>query len=351
MSTVDGPDAQVEPPKELPIVAVPQRDGTSVTLDFTTPGPFGDFAFTARIPGADGTVLERVYGAYHTDEAAIFVEILQHWARVGQPDDVLAGLDRADAVLRFLTDGLEPTAGSENNFGDLLRRSIEPLAVMNFLPTAQEHSDERGDTIALAPRGSDLVWISPHTPRTTFTVPPSHLWVFVTGMMWRTYDNDSIPLTRLNTVEYESAISSFRAAIWSRRETPPQSEPPEAAGSEDQDESRIGTPELVQSLCELLGPRLVAYLGSVQETQTVREWADPAGSQTPSDGVVDRLRIAVRVATLLGEKDSAAVVQAWFQGRNPLLNEVAPARLLRDDAIDTAEPSVLAAARAFAAKP
>src|SRR5690554_5592560 len=106
----DGPTAR----GSLPIFGIPQRDGTSVTLDFTTPGPFGDFAFTARIPEAGGTVRERVYGAYHTDEAAIFVEILQHWSRVAHPDDILAGLDRAGEVLRFLNHDFEPTTRSQN---------------------------------------------------------------------------------------------------------------------------------------------------------------------------------------------------------------------------------------------
>jgi hypothetical protein len=349
--TVDGPDAQDEFPKELPTFAVPQSDGTIVTLDFTTPGPFGDFAFTARMTGADGTLRERIYGAYHTDEAAIFVEILQHWARVAHPGDILAGLDRADAVRRFLTDLLEPTTQSENDFGDLLRRGIEPLAVMNFLPTDHEHSDERGDTIALSPRGSDLVWISPHTPRTTFSVPPSHLWVFVTGMMWRTYDSGGLPLSRLNTAAYETAIATFRRAIRGRSQMLWQPEPPGAADREGRDENTTGTPELVERLRELLGSKLVAYLSSAPDTRTVREWADPKDVRTPPDDVVDRLRIAHQVATLLSEKDSAAVIQVWLQGRNPLLDDVAPARLLRDSTLDIAGPSVMAAARAFAASP
>jgi hypothetical protein len=222
MPTADGSDERVDERRRLPIFEIPQRDGTSVVLDFTTPGPFGDFVFTARVTQADGTVRERIFGAYHTDEAAIFVEILQHWARVAHSDDILAGLDRAAAVLRFLTVGLEATTQSQNDFGDLLRRGIEPLAVMNYLPIDHEHRDERGDAIVLSPRGSDFVWISLRSPRTTFNVPPSHLWVFVTGMIWRTYDHDSIPLTRLNTVEFESALASFGAAILSRSETASQ---------------------------------------------------------------------------------------------------------------------------------
>lgn len=211
----DGPAGELN---TLPVFEIPQSAGTSVTLDFTTTGPFGDFAFTAHVPQADETVRERVYGAYHTEEAAIFVEILQHWARVADSDDIVAGLDHADNVLRSLTDGLEPTTQSERNFDFLLETGMEPLAVADF-PADHEHADERGDLIVLAPRGADLYWISQRSPSTTFSVLPSHLWILVTGMMWRTYEHDTIPLTRLNTAEYESVIAAFRKAIRSRSET------------------------------------------------------------------------------------------------------------------------------------
>ena len=345
----DDPGSSAEPRTTQPLFVVPQADGISVTLDFTTPGPFGDFAFTALIPEADGTVRERVYRAYHTEEAAIFVEILQHWARVAEPDDILAGLDRADAVLRFLTDDLAPTARSENDFSDLLRRGIEPLAAMNFQPADHEHSDERGETIVLSQRGNDLVWRSQRGPRTVFSVPPSHLWVFVTGMMWRTYVRDSIPLSRLNTVAYQSALASFRAAIRSRSGTVPE---PEPAGpvSAVQHENRVGTPELVLGLCDLLGTKLVAYLSSVADTRTVRAWADSADESAPPDEVIERLRVAYQAATLLSEKDTASVIQAWFQGRNPLLDDIAPARVLHDGEVDVGGARVMVAARAFAGR-
>ena len=72
-------------------------------------------------------------------------------------------------------------------------------------------------------------------------------------------------------------------------------------------------------------------------------------ARTPSTDVVNRLRMAYRIAALLRGKDSAAVVQAWFQGMNPRLDDVAPARLLREGDLEQVGPSVLAAARAFAA--
>jgi hypothetical protein len=59
-------------------------------------------------------------------------------------------------------------------------------------------------------------------------------------------------------------------------------------------------------LQDLLGAKLVAYIGSVKETRAVRQWAD--GERKPSTDVMRRLRTAYQVAALLGERDSKAVV-------------------------------------------
>lgn len=111
---------------------------------------------------------------------------------------------------------------------------------------------------------------------------------------------------------------------------------------------RLSSADVTARLREILGAKLVAYLGSVKETRAVRQWAD--GEREPSAEVVTRLRIAYHAAALLREKDSAAVVQAWFQGMNPRLDDVAPARLLREGDLEQVGPAVLAAARAFAAQ-
>ena len=112
-----------------------------------------------------------------------------------------------------------------------------------------------------------------------------------------------------------------------------------------QDSVRLPTAELVKELRELLGAKLVAYIGSVKETRAVRQWIE--GDREPSAAVTNRLRVAYHVAALLAERDSPAVVQAWMQGMNPQLDDVAPARLLRDGNLDDVGPAVLAAARAF----
>jgi hypothetical protein len=65
--------------------------------------------------------------------------------------------------------------------------------------------------------------------------------------------------------------------------------------------------------------------------------------------MMHRLRTAYHVAALLAEGDSRPVVQVWFQGMNPQLDDVPPAGLLREGQLDDAGPQVLTASRAFAA--
>jgi hypothetical protein len=106
--------------------------------------------------------------------------------------------------------------------------------------------------------------------------------------------------------------------------------------------------DLVTALRSLLGAKLVAYIGGVKETRAVRQWAE--GSRkiaNPSD--VERLRVAYRAARMVNLKDNTQVVQAWFQGLNPYLDDVSPARVLRDGDVDADGPRVIAAARQYAA--
>lgn len=110
----------------------------------------------------------------------------------------------------------------------------------------------------------------------------------------------------------------------------------------------MSTAELVSNLRDLLGAKLVAYLGKVKETRAVRQWAEGAREvANPAD--VDRLRVAYRAASMITQRDGKGVAQAWFQGLNPLLDDRAPARLLREGDLETVGPQVLTAARQFAA--
>lgn len=114
-----------------------------------------------------------------------------------------------------------------------------------------------------------------------------------------------------------------------------------------QDSVTLEFPRLVDELRTLLGAKLVAYLGDVKETRAVRLWA--TGDRRPSKAVEHRLRLAFQVAGLIAEaKNSPTIVQAWFQGANPQLEDRSPARVLREGPTDEISRQVLSAARAFA---
>lgn len=111
--------------------------------------------------------------------------------------------------------------------------------------------------------------------------------------------------------------------------------------------TRVGQRALVGQLRELLGARLVAYLGGVTETRAVRQWVE--GERTIRDeDAVARLRVAYQAALLIVGRDSREVAQSWFQGLNPQLADQSPARVLREGEPGEAGRSVLAAARSFA---
>jgi hypothetical protein len=104
-------------------------------------------------------------------------------------------------------------------------------------------------------------------------------------------------------------------------------------------------PEVAGALRELLGPRLVAYLGAVRETRAVHQWAE--GARAPSDAVQQRLRVALQVASMVAEAEGPRIAQAWLQGLNPQLDDRSPARLLREGELQEVGPAVIGAARAF----
>jgi hypothetical protein len=112
------------------------------------------------------------------------------------------------------------------------------------------------------------------------------------------------------------------------------------------DSVNLDVAPLVAELREVLGAKLVAYLAGVQETRAVRQWAEGA-RRMPAETEA-RLRLAYHVAGIVAESNGHRVVQTWFQGMNPQLEDRAPARLIREMHPNQIGPEVLAAARAFA---
>jgi len=112
------------------------------------------------------------------------------------------------------------------------------------------------------------------------------------------------------------------------------------------DAMRLPFPEVAKQLRELLGARLVAYIASVKETRAVRQWAE--GRSTGKD-VETRLRHAYAIARCIADSDGRETAQAWFQGMNPMLDDVSPARLLREGDLAVVVPAVRTAERYFLA--
>jgi hypothetical protein len=109
--------------------------------------------------------------------------------------------------------------------------------------------------------------------------------------------------------------------------------------------ARVEFPVLVKELCEILGPKLVAYIAGVREVRAVRQWS--AGEREARPPIEERLRFALQVALLISRHDGRAVAQAWVQGLNPQLEDRSAARLLREGDLHEVGPLILSAARAF----
>jgi hypothetical protein len=105
-------------------------------------------------------------------------------------------------------------------------------------------------------------------------------------------------------------------------------------------------PKLVAELTGILGKKLTAYIGSVKDARAVDRWM---GGSEAYKGVEERLRLAYRLAKMISDHEGRRVVQAWFTGLNPELNDRVPVRLLREDNLEKVGPELLGAARAFLA--
>lgn len=103
---------------------------------------------------------------------------------------------------------------------------------------------------------------------------------------------------------------------------------------------------VVVELQQILGKRLVAYLIGVKDTKAIDELV--SGARDPDDRTEEILRLALRAASFIAERDGVGVAKTWFQGLNPQLDDNSPARFLSEAKnLKRAELKILAAARSF----
>src|ERR1700760_4821818 len=112
------------------------------------------------------------------------------------------------------------------------------------------------------------------------------------------------------------------------------------------DSVTLPLPKLVAALIEIIGKKITAYICGAKDVRTVERWIEGV---EPYKGAEQKLRTTYHVVKLLGDYESSRVVQSWMLGLNPQLDDVSPARLLREKEIETSGPAVLGAARTFLA--
>jgi hypothetical protein len=99
--------------------------------------------------------------------------------------------------------------------------------------------------------------------------------------------------------------------------------------------------DMARFLQDALGQKLVAYIAHVSGPRTVARWV--SNERSPNSSAEGRLSVAFYVFRLLSDVESSHVVRAWFAGLNPLLDEKAPATVIREGRFQ----EVVAAAKAF----
>jgi hypothetical protein len=103
--------------------------------------------------------------------------------------------------------------------------------------------------------------------------------------------------------------------------------------------------DIVGLLLELLDATTVAVVAGVQETRAVHSWLAGREPQRPQV-----LRFALQLAAMIANAGDAEICKAWFHGSNPHLEDRVPMIMLRDLPLAEVQPSLLAAARLFAAR-
>lgn len=102
--------------------------------------------------------------------------------------------------------------------------------------------------------------------------------------------------------------------------------------------------EVVRELTGILGSKVVALIGGVKDTRSVRAWL--RNDSPPSN--LDALRLALRVADIIRTRDRDDVVRAWFGGTNQMLDGKNPALFVARHYEQYADQrKILDAARAF----
>jgi len=110
------------------------------------------------------------------------------------------------------------------------------------------------------------------------------------------------------------------------------------------DATRSSFQEVAARLAEIIGRKLTAYIGNVEDVRSVDRWIQ---GSSPYGDTERRLRFAYQLVLTLSEHDRPTVVQSWLTGINPELKDRTPIRLLREGDLEVVGPDLIGAVRAF----
>lgn len=95
------------------------------------------------------------------------------------------------------------------------------------------------------------------------------------------------------------------------------------------DVARSSMADLAQELQDILTQRLTAYIVGLSDGRDIGRYARK--ERKPHHGTDAKLRELYNLVSMMKNKEDAETIQVWFQGRNPNLNDVSPARLLHEN--------------------
>lgn len=104
--------------------------------------------------------------------------------------------------------------------------------------------------------------------------------------------------------------------------------------------------EQAQHLIGAVGVRYTTAALGLKDARTVRGWVERQAEPREHD-VSGRLTVLFRIVRAIEIIYSPSVAATFLRSSNPQLDDQAPLVVLANQDIDTAEPAVLAAARAF----
>ena len=86
---------------------------------------------------------------------------------------------------------------------------------------------------------------------------------------------------------------------------------------------------LTQQLQEILTQRLTAYIVGLSDGRDIGRYARQ--ERKPHPGTDIKLRELANLVFIMKKREDSETIQVWFQGRNPELGDLSPAKVLRED--------------------